>query len=58
MRKVAPVPPSPGQPAGGEPFGVSAPQTGEYRMLDLVLIAAMVSGFMLLAGYGVLCDRL
>ena len=27
-------------------------------MLDLVLIAVMVGGFVLLAGYGALCDRL
>ena len=42
----------------GEPFGASAPQTGEYPMLDLVLIAVVVGGFVLLAGYGALCDRL
>ena len=28
------------------------------RMLDLVLIAVVVGGFVLLAGYGALCDRL
>jgi hypothetical protein len=27
-------------------------------MLDLVLIAVVVGGFVLLAGYGALCDRL
>jgi len=27
-------------------------------MLDLVLIAVVVGSFVLLAGYGVLCDRL
>ena len=58
MRKVAPVPPSPALTRGGEPFGASAPQTGEYPMLDLVLIAVVVGGFVLLAGYGALCDRL
>jgi len=27
-------------------------------MLDLVLIAVLVGSFVLIAGYGVLCDRL
>ena len=40
------------------PFGALAPQTGEYPMLDLVLITVVVGSFMLLAGYGALCDRL
>ena len=57
MRKVAPVPPSPALTRGDavRRFGAA---DRRMPMLDLVLIAVVVGGFVLLAGYGALCDRL
>ena len=41
-----------------DPARIGPPAGKERNMTDLVMVALGVGGFVLLAGYGALCDRL